>query len=172
MKRCDNLTQGEWDALYNLKNDKTIVMAGSDNGSAVVVWDRKDYIKKAENVPGNTNLYEEIPNNTKPFMNIILNTLENIHKRGDVCTDTLNYFKIQDVRFARFYLPKVHKRLFNVPGRPVISNCGWYAENISSFLDLYLQSIAKKFKSYIKETNNFIKKLHCLTNSPDSSYVR
>ena len=87
MERCDNLTQGEWDALYNLKNDKTIVMAGADNGSAVVVWDGKDYIKIAENVPGNTNIYEEVPNDTKPFMNIILNTLENIHKRGDVCTE-------------------------------------------------------------------------------------
>ena len=23
-----------------------------------------------------------------------------------------------------YFLPKIHKKLFNVPGRPVISNCG------------------------------------------------
>ena len=27
--------------LYNLKNDKTIVIKGADKASAIVVWDRK-----------------------------------------------------------------------------------------------------------------------------------
>ena len=75
-----------------------------DKGSAVVVWDRDDYIKAAENQLGDTNIYEEVPNDAKPLMNVILNTLENIHKRRDVCTDTLNYFLIKDARFARFCL--------------------------------------------------------------------
>ena len=107
--KFNNLTKGEWDALYNLKNDKTIVIKGADKGSAVVVWDREDYIKEAENQLGDTNIYEEVPNDAEPLMNIILNTLENIRKRGDVCTDTLNYFLINDAKFARFYLlPKIH----------------------------------------------------------------
>ena len=104
----------------------------ADKGSAVVVWDREDYIKEAENQLGDTNLYEEVPNDAKPLMNI-LNTLENIRKRGDVCTDTLNYFLIKDAKFTRLYLLKIHRRLYHVPGRPVISNCGYYTENISSF---------------------------------------
>ena len=34
--------------------------------------------------------------------------------------------KMKDPKFARFYLqPKIHKRLHNVPGRPVISNSGY-----------------------------------------------
>ena len=99
---------------------------------------------------------------------IILNTLENICERGDVCTDTLNYFLIKDAKFTRFYLPKIHKRLYNVPRRPVISNCGYYTENISSFLDFHLQPIAKKVKSYIKDTNDFLKKIRSLTNLPDN----
>ena len=52
--------------------------------------------------------------------------------------------------------------------RPVISNCGYYTENISSFLDFHLQPIAKKVKSYIKDTNDFLKKLRSLTNLPDN----
>ena len=43
----------------------------------------------AENQLGDTNIYEEVPNDAKPLMDIILNTLEKIRKRGDVCTDTL-----------------------------------------------------------------------------------
>ena len=39
--------------------------------------------------------------------------------------ETIKYFEVKDPKFARFYLlPKIHKRLNNVPGRPVISNCG------------------------------------------------
>ena len=47
--KFNNLTKRERDALYNLKNDKTIVIKGADKGWAVVVWDREDYIKEAEN---------------------------------------------------------------------------------------------------------------------------
>ena len=158
--------------MYILKNDTTIVIKGADKGSAVVVWDREDYIKEAENQLGDTNIYDEVPNDAKPLMNIILNTLENIRKRGDICTDTLNHFIIKDAKSARFYfLPKIHKRLYNVPGRPVISNCGYYTENISSFLDFHLQPIAKKVKSYIKDTNDFLKRLRSLTNLPRNSLL-
>ena len=105
-------------------------------------------------------------------MNIIHNTLENICKRGDVCTDTLNYFFSKDAKFVRFYLlPKIHKRLYNVPGRPVISNCGYYTENIFSFLDFHVQPIAKNVKSYIKDTNDFLKQLSSLTNLPGNSLL-
>ena len=34
-----------------------------------------------------------------------------------------------------YLLPKIHKRTFNVPGRPVVSNIGTGTENISAFLD-------------------------------------
>ena len=77
--KFNNLTKRKRDALCNLKNDKTIVIKVADKGSAVVVWDREDYIKKAEDVLGDTNIYEEeVPNDAKPVMNIILNTLENV----------------------------------------------------------------------------------------------
>ena len=123
------------------------MIKGTDKASAVVVWNREDYIKEAENQFGDTNIYEEVLNYTKPFMNIILNTLENICKGGDVCTDALIYFLIKGAKFTRFYLlPKIYKRLYNVPRRPVILNCGYYTESISSFLDFHLQPIAKKFK--------------------------
>ena len=104
-------------------------------------------------------------------MNIILNTLTNIRKRGDICTDTLNYFIIKDAKFAKFYLlPKIHKRLY-VPRRPVISDCEYYTENISLFLDFHLQPIAKKVKSYIKDTNDLLKRFRFLTNLPDNNLL-
>ena len=43
-----NLNREERSALYNFKNDKNIVIKSADKGSSVVVWDRDDYIKEAE----------------------------------------------------------------------------------------------------------------------------
>ena len=75
---------------------------------------------------------------------------------------------VKDPKFARFYLlPKIHKRLHDVPGRPVISNCRYYTESISSFLDFHLQLLAREVKLYIKDTNDFLKKLRSLPNFPD-----
>ena len=45
--KCNNLTREERGTLFDLKNDKTIVIKKADKGSAVVVWDRNDYIEEA-----------------------------------------------------------------------------------------------------------------------------
>ena len=46
--KYNNLTREERAALYDLKNDKNSIIKSADKGSAVVVWDRGDYIKEAE----------------------------------------------------------------------------------------------------------------------------
>ena len=85
--------------------------------------------------------------------------------------DTLDYFSVKDPKFARFYLlPKIHKRLHDVPGKPVISNCGYFTENISSFLDYHLQPLAQKVKSYIKDTNHLLNKLKSLGKLPQGVF--
>ena len=43
----------------------------------------------------------------------------------------------------------------------------YYTENISSFLDHHLQPLAQPVKSYIKDTNEFLKKLRSLQKLPD-----
>ena len=74
---------------------------------------------------------------------------------------------VKNPKSAQFYLlPKNHKRLENVPERPVISNCRSYIENISAFLDFHLQPLAGEVKSHIKDTNDFMKKLRSLTDLP------
>ena len=77
-------------------------------------------------------------------------SIKKIRLQGDLSKDNLNYFLGQDPKFARFYLlPKIHRRLRDVPGRPVISNCGYYNENILSFLENHLQTITQHFLNKI-----------------------
>ena len=42
----------------------------------------------------------------------------------------------------------------------------FYAENISAFLDF--QPLTREVKSYIKDPNDFLKKLHSLTDLPSN----
>ena len=71
-------------------------------------------------------------------------------------------------KLGRFYLlPKIYKKLHNVPGRPVISNSSYFAEKISSFLDFHLKPMAQKVKSYIQDTHDSSKKTANLLPLPD-----
>ena len=70
-----------------------------------------------------------------PLEKIIKTVLKKVTDRRDISDNTLDYFLVNNPKLGRFYLlPKIHKRLQNVPGRPVISNSGYYTENISVFL--------------------------------------
>ena len=52
-------------------------------------------------------------------------------------------------------LPKIHKCLFDVPGPPVISNCGTPTEKVLEHLVLKL--VMQQSKFYIKDSSDFIK---------------
>ena len=53
----------------------------------------------------------------------------------------------------------------------LISNCGFYTENISSFLDFHLQPLAQKVKSYINDTNDFLRKIEELDQLPEGTIL-
>ena len=53
----------------------------------------------------------------------------------------------------------------------MISNCSYYTENKSSFLDYHLQPLAQNVKSYIKDTNHFLSKLKSLGKLPKEAIL-
>ena len=92
--------------------------------------------------------------------------------RGGFAKGHSSLFLVKVPKFARFYLlPKIHKWLDDVPGRPVFSNCGYYTENISSFLEYHLYPLAHKVKSYIKDTNHFLNELKSLGKLPQGAIL-
>ena len=155
-----------------LRDDPTIIIKGADKVSAVVVWEREDYLKEASKQLEDKDVYEEVQNDPSTLINIIVRALEKIRMRGELSNNTLKYFLVKDPKFARFYLlPKIHKRLHNFPGRPVTSNCGLYTGNMSLFLDHYLQPIAQKVNSVIKDTNNFSRKIKSFGQLPEGAIL-
>ena len=134
-----------------------------------MVRNREYYIKEAEKQLEDCDLYEEVPDDPEPLITSIHRMIEKIRKRQDLKKETIKYFEVKDPKFAMFHLlPKIHKRLNNVPGRPVTSKYGYYTERISAFLGFHLQPLVLTVKSYIKDTNEFFNKLCSWPKLPDN----
>ena len=58
--RYSNLSIEEWKAMRSLANDRSIVIKKADKDSAVVVWQRNDYIKEAEKQLGDKSVYQKV----------------------------------------------------------------------------------------------------------------
>ena len=54
----------------------------------------------------------------------------------------------------------MHRRLYNVPRRPVISNSGNPTEKASEFLNNHLKPILKNNWSHIRDSGDFIDKIN------------
>ena len=168
----NNLTREERLALNTLRDDTSIVIKEADKGSAVVVWDREDYIKEANSQLQDSEVYEETSLDSKFLADIIFQALNKMKFKEEITDKNIEYFMIDNPRLARFYLlPKIHKRLRNVPGRPVVSHVGFHTERISSFIDYHLQPLAQSVKSYVKDTNDFLCKLKGIRKLPNDSIM-
>ena len=152
-----------------MRDDTSIIIKEADKVSDVVVWDREGYLKEAEKQLGDKETYEELPSGpVSPLISIGKGCLSGVKNRGDIPNGTLEYFFVNKPKLGRFYLlPKIYKRLHNFPGRPVISISGFFTENISAFLEYHLKPLLQKVKSFIKDTNDFLKKRNELRDLPD-----
>ena len=100
--------------------------------------------------------------------------LSSLRRKGFITEKQLKYFTYEyKNEFGKLYvLPKIHKQLFDVPGRPVISNCGTSIEKCSEFLDHHLKKVIQKGWSYIKDSRDFIKEINNLESIPENADSR
>ena len=113
-----NLRKEEITAIKQLKADKERIILTADKGIALVVMDRSDYIKKANELLQDSNTYKTIPSDpTNKLKNKLINKLKKIN------TDT----RMDDNTYRRMYptgavvpkfcgLPKIHEK--NTPSGP------------------------------------------------------
>ena len=66
-----------------------------------------------------------------------------------------------------YVLPKMHRRLANIPGRPFLSNCNTPTEKVCEYLDFLLKPVMQDDWSYIKDTGDFLRKLKHIGKIPE-----
>lgn len=168
-----NLDKEERHALKNLKSYRDIVIKEADKGSAVVVWGIKEYCSEAYNQLSDSSVYELVDTNPIGEVTTIIDEkLKSLRDKGTITEENRKYLRGKNNKLGRFYLlPKIHKRLVNVPGRPVISNCGTATEGVSEFVDFHLQPIVRTLPHIIKDTTDFLAKLENLGDIPEGAII-
>ena len=147
--------------MRNLQGDRNVIIKLADKGYAVVIWDRNDYLKEAEKQLSDRSIYLETKVIEKYLVDLVEKSnkiFENLQRKSVIQEREENSFKFnfkKATNLGKLYLlPKLHKSLSNVAGRPVISNFGTPTEKVSEFLDHQLQPIIKQGNSYIKDTES------------------
>ena len=157
-KTRNNLSQRQRIALRKLRKRNDIIIKKADKGSKVVIQDRQEYIDTGLEHLSDKNTYSELEEDqTKQVAEEVTQTVRGMYQEGHIDKPTAEYLLPPPmVRTQEMYfLKKIHK---NPPtARPIVSGCDGPTENISAYLDHWLQPLAKSLPSYIKDTKEFIK---------------
>ena len=140
--------------------------------------DRSVGITPADNVQlSDEKTYEEIITTEKHQVELVEKSndlFSNLRRKNVITANENNYFRFNfknATNLGKLYLlPKIHKGLCKVPGRPAISNFGTSTEKFSEILYHYLQPIMKQGESSIRDTGDFISKTYGYRRSPQGSY--
>ena len=109
-----------------------------------------------------------IPNLTEKSNKIF----ENLKRRGFISEKQCRFdFKNSYNLEKLYFLHKIHKRLSNVPGRPVITNCQTPTVKVTEFLDNHLQPIMRKVLPYVKDLSDFINTIPIMGSIPDNAIL-
>ena len=80
-------------------------------------------------------------------------TFKSLQRKGAIREKEMKYFLYEHKNATNlrklYFLNKIRKNLFNVPGRSVIPNCGTPTEKASEFLDHHLKPVMQSSWSYI-----------------------
>ena len=130
----------------------------------MVVWNRADYISEAEKHLNDKRVYKEVKFNENVFTDLVEKSnkiFNRLYSHRLISESELKYFTYnfrKTTNLGKLYnLPKIHKRLANVPGRPVISNCRTPTEKVSEYLNFLLKPVMQDSWSYIRNTGDFLK---------------
>ena len=129
--------------------------------------DKEHYLLEAYRQLRNPRFYKSIPGPIHPTVkHKHNNVLQNIFKKGLLTKRQLAYLQVPDTpRDRLFYLlPKIHKNreLWThnrcvPPGRPIVSDCSSDTYHIAEYIDFFLQPLATKHPSFLRDSNHFLK---------------
>ena len=172
------MSREELETLRGLADDRSIVIKQGGKGSCVVVWCKDDYIKEANKQLGDKTVYKDFDFKETILLDLVVKSnriFKSLYTHKFITEKELKYFSYdfrQITNLGKLYLlPKIHKRLHNVPGRPVISNCGTPTEKASEFLDFHLKSLMQSGWSYIHDSGDFIDKMKRIGKVPEGYFL-
>ena len=186
----DNISKEEREAIYTLKNNSDIILTSVDKGSAIIILNKYDYIKKINEILSDESKYKlEEKNLNNKHLKFLKEFTDDFSSCFDKNGKELDYILNFNSKVANFYaLPKLHKSttLINeienckdiylktslpsdLPFRCITAGIDSQFSKLSHFLDCLLKPLCSKVSSYIKDYIDFLCKrpTHLQDNTDD-----
>ena len=162
----ENLSPERRTALRKLREmvTKRIVrISPTDKGGAVVVQDAANYVSEANRQFQNERHYSKMKKDPTVQIAKTSNELVNrLHMDGHIDDITCRWALVEpnNMRCHQFHLlPKIHKTLTNLPGRPIVSCVNGPTDSLSKLVDHWLQGHIASLSSYVKDTTHMLRTL-------------
>ena len=165
-----NVSREELKAMKELKLDTNKLILTVDKGVALVVLDKEDYIKRAEDLLED-NTYKKIAEDPTPKQkNKLINILRNIKAEGGLKEEVYKRLYPTGAGSPKFYgLPKLHKA--GIPLRPIISSIGTVTYNTAKELARILKPLVGLSNHHIQNTMNFVDQIKEVKLKKEESMV-
>lgn len=164
----NNLSESEFKAIKQLKNNNNIIIKPADKGGATVIMNRGAYLKEAYRQLNDKKYYIRP---AKPLYHDsaqkIKDILRDMNEKSHITDDQFEYlsgptdYKPRNI----YFLPKIHKERNKWPwpdmpeARPICSDIQSETHRISSYIDYFLNPLASKHPSFIKNSYEFVNKI-------------
>ena len=157
-KPYSNLTLQEKSALYNLKNNQSIVIKPCDKGGGICTMNTRGYLTKIHTHLQDRNTYKPLTYNlTSAIINDACTLIEYIHSQHIINKATKEFLlPPKNTCAPLFYgLPKIHKPGY--PILPIASGCDGPTDHLSAYVTHFIQPLASNLPSHVKDTKHFLK---------------
>ena len=160
-----NLTKAQNLALRELKRDRDHIVLTADNGVAMVIMDRQDYINKANQLL-NQNTYRSIAKDpTNSIKNKLINILKRVKSQTGLDSNTYKSMYPTGCVLPKFYgLPKIHKP--DTPLRSIVSSCGSVSYGVAKELANVIKPLVGKSPHHIISTKHFVEQVKQIILKP------
>ena len=171
-----NLTLEERISLKNLSERTDIIIHSADKGGKIVIMDRSIYIQECEKQLENKEFYNMVKTDPTNIYVEEIKTNINDMLQNEIITNQQSKFlsqHLENPRIPVFYgLPKIHKLFKKFPPlRPIVSHLNSNSCKLSEFIDSFLKYQAKRCKSFIRDTKDFLLKLKSIGKLPPNSIL-
>ncbi|XP_053567403.1 prostaglandin reductase 2 [Bombina bombina] len=139
----------------------------------IVLQDLDDYLMEARRILQDVSYYTHLTyDSTTKFLAILNDLIEFAYGEGIVSKHEREYLVPKEPNHAFYYhLPKIHMDPICPPGRPIIAGIGSLTDNVSSYIDYFLQKYVSGLESYIRDSADLIKKLESQEITQDLLWI-
>ncbi|KAM4038417.1 uncharacterized protein ACNLHF_016739 [Anomaloglossus baeobatrachus] len=168
-----NLIKVEMDALMTLAKRKDLVFKPSDKGGNIVVMNHEMYQKMCYSILRDRDGYATLERDpTAEFSKTLIDILSDGLGDRLISQNELEFMHERFPVTPTFYtLPKVHKGISPLKGRPIVAGINSLTQNVGVYLDSILRPFVVSLSSYLRDTSDLLTKINGVTIEQDTIFA-